>query len=78
MSEDHTFTDEEAGELAGLLWDHEDTLADLPSDHPAKTTVKMLHDRLAEWADEKGVTLPAQRGGTPKGENNPPPPPGGG
>lgn len=75
--DEFTFTNEEAGELAGLLWTHEDTLADLPSDHPARTTAKILHDRLAEWADEKGVTLPAQRGGTPKDNDPPPPPPGG-
>lgn len=74
---DYTFDDAEADELAGKIWAVEDTFDDDTSDE-TKSAVADLHAWLAAKAVEKGVSVPQQRGGTPKGENPPPPPPPGG
>lgn len=76
MSETYEITDDDVNDVAGALWDLEDRLRAISPE--AEAAVAPFHQLLKSKADDLGIPIPQQRGGTPKGENPPPPPPPGG
>lgn len=72
--------------VANALKAHEKALADLPAEHSAHATVKVVHDELfktARWfglpvSEVPGPEVIAFSGGGSKNDDPPPPPPPGG